>query len=141
MKRHSIFKLSSQTLIGATFLCILFGNGVHFHSVLDHIFDHGDVHVLVHAHSHSDQDNDGDHTSNLENEDHEVATVDLNGVFSSSKTKRAQVELNSNYAVLGEGTEFRFILDNLALLNLPPPDITHYRYSSLFFSLRAPPLA
>jgi hypothetical protein len=141
LKGQKFSKLASQTLVGAIFLCVLFGNGVHFHSVLDHIFDHGDIHVLVHAHSHSDQETEGDHNSNLDNEDHEVATVDLNGIISPSKTKWAQGDSNSNYVALGQETEFSPILGYLVLLNLPPPDITHHRYSSPPFSLRAPPIA
>jgi len=141
LKKHNIFKVSAQTLIGATFLCVLFGNGVHFHSVLDHIFDHGDIHVLVHAHSHFDKDTEGDHPSKIDNEEHEVATVNLNGVLSPSKTKVAQLELNSNYIAVIQKAEFSFILDYLVLLDLPPPDITHHKYSSLSFSLRAPPIA
>lgn len=141
LKKHNIFKVSAQTLIGATFLCVLFGNGVHFHSVLDHVFDHGDIHVLVHAHPHTDQVQEGNHTSNFASKDHYVATVDLTGILSPSRTKTLQLEPNSNSIAVIQETEFSFMLDYLVLLDLPPPDITHYKYSSLSFSLRAPPIA
>jgi hypothetical protein len=141
LKKHKLFRLSALTLTSAIFLCVLFGNGVHFHSVLDHIFDHGDVHVLIHAHSHTDESQEKNHASSLGDEDHEVATVNLNGVLSTSTTKVLQLEPSLNYVAVTHKVQFSFILDYLVLLDLPPPDITHYRYSSLSFSLRAPPIA
>lgn len=141
LKKHRIFKLSAQALILASTICVLFGNGVHFHSALDHIFDHGDVHVLLHAHSHADQNLDSFHTSSVSDEEHDVSTIDLNGILSQSKKITLQIELVSNLSALISKEEFGFKLGTLTLLDLPPPDIIYSQYPSLFFSLRAPPIA
>ena len=140
-KRNRIFKLSAQALILASTLCVLFGNGVHLHSMLDHIFDHGDVHVVLHAHSHSDQKADNSHASNDADKEHEVSTIDLSGILSHSKKITIQVESISDLFATITNTEFGFSLDNLTLLDLPPPDITYSQNVYLFFSLRAPPIA
>ena len=140
-KKHRIFKLSAEALILASTLCVLFGNGVHFHSMFNHIFDHGDIHVLVHAHSHSDQKADNSHASNDADKEHEVSTIDLSGILSHSKKITAQIESTSNLFATITNTEFGLSVDNLTLLDLPPPDIFYSQDVHLSLSLRAPPLA
>ena len=133
-------KTLSQFLIVTGLLCAFFGNGVHIHSFIDHILDHGDVHLVVHAHSHSDKAGD-DHTSDSENEDHEVATIDLFGVITQSRVISVQNDvLQSSLAILPQSD---FIIESrkLLYLNLPPPDIQHFSLIPVSFSLRAPPLA
>ncbi len=106
-------KTLSQFLIAAGLLCAFFGNGVHIHSFFDHIFDHGDVHLVVHAHSHSDKAGD-DHTSDSENEDHEVATIDLFGVIAQSRVISVQNDvLQNSLAILPQSD---FIIDGRKLL-------------------------
>ncbi len=109
--------------------------------MFDHIFDHGDVHVLLHAHSHSDQKADNSHASNDADKEHEVSTIDLSGILSHSKKITAQIESTSNLFATITNTECGFSLDNLTLLDLPPPDIIYSQDIHLSFSLRAPPIA
>ena len=109
--------------------------------MLDHIFDHGVIHVLVHAHSHSDQASESSHTSsNVADKEHEVSTIDLTGILLQSKRITAHVELSTNFASIITNNEFSFNLENLTLLDLPPPDIIYSKDVHLSFSLRAPPI-
>jgi hypothetical protein len=133
-------KTLSQFLIAAGLLCAFFGNGVHIHSFIDHIFDHGDVHLVVHAHSHSDKAGD-DHTSDSENEDHEVATIDLFGVIAQSRVISVQNDVLQNSLAILPQSDFIIEGRKLLYLNLPPPDIQHISLIPVSFSLRAPPLA
>ncbi len=141
LKKHRMFKLTAQALILASTLCVLFGNGVHFHSMLSHIFDHGDVHVNLHAHTNSDQVSENSHISSIADKDHEVSTIDLNGILSHSNRIKVDLELNSNFSSVITNNEFVFRLENLSLLDLPPPDIIYSEDVHLSFSLRAPPIA
>mgnify|MGYP000017564417 FL=1 len=133
-------KTLSQFLIAAGLLCAFFGNGVHIHSFIDHIFDHGDVHLVVHAHSHSDKAGN-DHTSDSENEDHEVATIDLFGVIAQSRVISVQNDVFQNSLTILPQSDFFIEGRKLLYLNLPPPDIQHFSLIPDSFFLRAPPLA
>ena len=139
LRENKAKKATVRFLILAGLVCAFFGNGVHIHSFFDHIFDHGDVHLVVHAHSHSDKAGD-DHTSDSENEDHNVATIDLLGVISQSRVISVQNDIFNNS--LANLPKSDFIIDGrkLLYLNLPPPDIQHSSLISVSFSLRAPPL-
>lgn len=109
--------------------------------MLDHIFDHGDVHIDLHAHSNSDQNSDSTHNSNDADKEHEVSTIDLNGVLSQSKNIPAQIESISILFITIINSEFGFNLGDLTLFDLPPPDIFYSQDVHLSLSLRAPPLA
>lgn len=140
LKKNKTKKSTAYFLIVAGLVCAFFGNGVHIHSFFDHIFDHGDVHLVVHAHSHSDKADDN-HTSDSENEDHEVATIDLFGVIAQSRVISVQNNvLHNSLATLPKS---HFIIEGrkLLYLNLPPPESQHFSLIPVSFSLRAPPLA
>ncbi len=110
---------------------------------MDHIFDHGDVHVLVHAHDHSSQEKEDDHTSDADsqNHNHNVVKVDLKGVLSNSNILTDQIDLLPYAIAILPETDFLVIIGDEVFLNLPPPDIEHLNYIQLSFSPRPPPIA
>jgi hypothetical protein len=142
LKNHSVFKISARWLLVASILCIWFGNGVHIHSLMDHIFDHGDVHFILHAHNDLDNSSENDHhSSSPESQNHEVAKVDLNGVLSPIRLLVTQPDLLTNTVAVVSHEDLRISSGSVFELDLPPPDIGESRFSPTSFSLRAPPLA
>lgn len=140
LKNSIISKISAQFLLVASFLCILFGNGVHVHSMIDH----WDLHVFVHAHDHdhsTSSEHEGDsHPFDSKENHHKVAKVDSNGVLVHSKSLKTQIHLSANHtAVISEAVVIKR-LDTGSDLDLPPPDIIQSEFTPQSNSLRAPPL-
>lgn len=141
-RQHRITKISAKLLIIASLVCVLFGNGVHVHSLMDHIFDHGDVHVVVHAHDHPNNTSKEErHTSDREKDDHQVAKVDLTGILSQSRLSVSHPDLITPIVAVVLEWDFPASSDNVFELDLPPPEIDYPVFSPSSFSLRAPPLA
>ncbi|MEO9887039.1 MAG: hypothetical protein ABJR05_14630 [Balneola sp.] len=141
-KEYNINRLTAKLLIVASMLCVLFGNGVHLHPEIDHFFDHGDMHVLVHAHEHSDDSNGEDHhSSSPEDEKHEVAKVDLYCVLAQSKSFPAQCDLFIASVKFISGLNVNLSSGVVAYeFDLPPPDIGLSEFASLSISFRGPPI-
>tara|TARA_R110000868_G_scaffold1211_2_gene9369 strand:+ start:96229 stop:96666 length:438 start_codon:yes stop_codon:yes gene_type:complete len=140
--KNSITKISARLLLVASLLFVWFGNGVHIHSQISHIFDHGDVHVYVHVHDNSDSGSQNDHhASNPEDDQHIVATVDLFGVLSQSRTLATQTDLMTSIVTVVPDWDFNAGSVIVYEFNLPPPDKSSSEFLSSSFSLRAPPLA
>ena len=141
MRTNTITKISAKWLIVASLLCVLFGNGVHIHSLLDHIFDHGDIHVFVHAHDHQHNSDHEDHDkSDPETEQHDVAKVDLNGVLSQSRIQLTADDFVSQFVAVIPEMEQLDNSETIEELNLPPPDVSYSDFLPLSNSLRGPPL-
>ncbi|MBO6792792.1 MAG: hypothetical protein JJ895_02685 [Balneolaceae bacterium] len=141
-KQHSITKISAKLLIVASLACVLFGNGVHIHSMVDHIFDHGDLHVLIHAHDHSsDTSEEGQHTSDQENDNHQIAKVDLFGVLSQTNLLATYSNLKISFVMVIQDWDIHTGSVIVYELDLPPPDKSSSEFLSSSHSLRAPPLA
>ncbi|MFP8489943.1 hypothetical protein ACKGJO_12715 [Gracilimonas sp. Q87] len=137
-----MFKQTARLLIVASVLCVFLGNGVHFHGIFDHIFDHGDIHAFVHSHS-EDQAQSHSHAEEFDDRDahqHPTPTVDLTGTLTQKTTSKASTntELFSTPAVLSSQRPLESSI--LLYLDLPPP--VHLYQSNHFssYSLRGPPL-
>lgn len=125
-------------IIGTVFI-LLFGHGVHIHTV----FDHGHIHVILHAHPSDDHQQESD-LAHLDIEDHHqhpIVSIDLSATLEQSANMRVIPE--TNIFVLSVPDSFNSALSNSppTLLAQPPPDLKVTQYHSLFFSLRAPPVA
>lgn len=143
LTQHTLFKQIANLIITGTVFIILFGHGVHIHSVFDHLLDHGDIHVTLHAHSSDDHQSDSG-LANLDTEDHHqhpIASIDLSATLKQSTIKKVIPE--SNIFVLSIHEHVNSALNNRppTLLAQPPPDLKLTQYHSFFFSLRAPPAA
>ncbi len=136
---HTAFKKAANLLIFGSMLCILFGEGTHLHSVFDHFSDHGDIHAGVHAHSSNEVQAESSFNGEKDHR-HEVASADIDGVLAQSVKSR--VELTRAFAVPPFPIDLVSHLNNQpsVFFNLPPPVKVASQYSSLSFSLRAPPL-
>lgn len=141
-RQQRIIKTSARLLIVASLACVFFGNGVHVHSLIDHIFDHGDVHIVIHAHDHStNSDKEDHHTSNPEKDNHQVAKVDLNGILLQSRVLVDHPKIITNVVANVSDWDFEATTDHNFELDLPPPEISYLGFSPSSFSLRAPPFA
>lgn len=141
--QHILFKYLANLAIIGTVSVVLFGKGVHIHSIVDHLFDHGDTHVILHAHP-SDHHHTESGSGDLDKEDshqHPIASVDLSGTLTQSVKKK--IVLESNTLALAVPEQVNSVLNNIppAQLAKPPPDLIQTQYHSYFFSLRAPPMA
>jgi hypothetical protein len=134
LKGHNVFTAGAQLIVLGCALGILFGKGAHLHSVFDHLFDHGDVHVVVHGHS-SDETSKSDDTPS-----HKVASLDINGVLSFSGKSKIELETVSVLLSLPGDRDTFLNHQPPTLLNLPPPQKALPQYHSFSFSLRGPPL-
>jgi len=137
--QHTLFKQIARLIITGTVFIILFGKGVHIHSILDHLFDHADIHVTLHAHPSDDHQPE----SGLENEDHHqhpIASIDLSGTLTQSAKKKTVPETNVLAFAVPEKTNSVMNNSPPAPLAQPPPDLKLIQYHSFFFSLRAPPV-
>src|SRR5699024_6298411 len=80
---HIIFKLAAKLFLVSSFLCILFGQGTHFHKFILHLDGHYDVHAQVHAHESNDQPFQAD--SKQDTHQHEVnKATDIIGTLRTS---------------------------------------------------------
>lgn len=142
LSQKIVFKQTAKLLIVASVLCVFFGNGVHFHAIFNHIFDHGDIHAFVHSHS-DDHDQNHNHAEEVDDKDahqHPTATVDLTGTLTQKTTSKTSVntELFSAPGVLSSQRTLQPPI--LLYLDLPPPDYLHQSNHFPSYSLRGPPL-
>ncbi|MBD3617697.1 MAG: hypothetical protein HUJ22_14155 [Gracilimonas sp.] len=133
-------KFTINLVLIALFLCTLFGNGLHLHSIFNHLFDHGDIHTYVHVHP-----VDTDHSHNLEFDDkdahqHPTATVDLTGTLTQKTTTKAFSERNILFEFVESPRVPKIIDQNPELLDLPPPDFINSPEDFPPLFLRGPPL-
>ena len=138
--KHVVFKQTAYLLIIGSLLIVLFGSGLHLHSVFDHFFGHGDIHTFVHAHP---ANSDIDHNPEFDEKDahqHPTATVDLTGTLTQNSKNNA-LHLTDIMTVswvlssqLFSQTPAFFFTD------LPPPDFLHPSNYFPPLSLRGPPL-
>lgn len=141
LKNHIAFKQTATLLITGSLLCVLFGEGTHLHSVLDHLFDHGDIHTVVHAHS-SDETTTESAFHGDEKHQHEVSSLDLNGIFTqSSKHKVSVSQILVASVPMPDLVSLWVNRQQPTLFNLPPPERISSQYHSYSFSLRGPPVA
>lgn len=141
--QHILFKQVANLIITGTVFIILFGHGVHIHTMFDQLLDHGHIHVTLHAHASDDQPSNSG-LADLENEthhQHSIASIDLSGTLKQSVN---QIEPSDSdifkfavseqvYSILKSGSP--------TLLAQPPPDLKFKLNHSFFYSLRAPPVA
>lgn len=135
-------KTTAVLICAGLVFSVLFGQGTHFHSIFDHLFDHGDIHVYVHSHSHS-SDHEHDENSGYDLEDshnHPISTLNLKSVRTSSPQQNVTQLSQLFVTVVSVGSES--ISDDLhpIYLDLPPPDRILTLYHRYSFSLRAPPV-
>jgi len=141
-EQFGLTTLSAKLLIVASLVCVLFGNGVHVHYMVDHLIDHGDVHIVLHAHNQSqDAQTEDHHTSDQEKDSHQVAEVDLTGILSHSRLSVSHPDVIAPIVAVVLEWDFPASSDNVFELDLPPPEIDYPVFSPSSFSLRAPPLA
>ncbi|CAN5399176.1 hypothetical protein BH23BAC3_BH23BAC3_18480 [soil metagenome] len=141
--QNTLFKQVARLIIAGTVFIIFFGNGVHIHSIFDHLFDHGHIHVILHTHP-SDDNHSETGLANLDAEDHHqhpIASIDLSATLNQSANKKEIPE--SNIFALAIPEQINSILNDSppAQLAQPPPDLKLTQYHFFFFSLRAPPVA
>ena len=137
---NHIFRISAKLLIAASFLCVLFGNGTHMHSVFDHFSDHGDIHAYVHAHT---AESNHDHTSEFDEKDthqHPTATIELEGTLTHKSVMKVSSDENtSNEAgVIPVAHSYKTV--NPLFSDLPPPDLIFLSDHFSSHSLRGPPV-
>lgn len=135
--------------ITAAFICaglafsVLFGQGAHLHSIFDHLFDHGDIHVYVHSHSHSqsaDHEHEGSGYDFEDSHNHPITKLNLKSVRTTTHQQNG-FQLSQYFAgVISGDTEPTADELNPTYLDLPPPDLISDLYHSYSFSLRAPPV-
>lgn len=141
LKNHIAFKQTATLLIAGSLLCVLFGEGTHLHSVLDHLFDHGDIHTVVHAHS-SDETTTESAFHGDEKHQHEVSSLDLNGIFiQSGKYKITFKQVSVASIPTLDIISLWANQQPPTLFDLPPPERISSQYHSYSFSLRGPPVA
>lgn len=141
LKNHIAFKQAATLLIASSLLCVLFGKGVHLHSVLDHVFDHGHIHTVVHAHP-ADEATTESAFHGDEQHQHQVASIDLNGIF--TKSSKHKVAVNQILVASVPMPDFVSLWINRQppiLFDLPPPERISSQYHSYSFFLRGPPVA
>lgn len=138
----NITKVCANLILIGFSLSILFGQGIHFHTIFDHLFDHGDIHVYVHSHSHS-SDHEHDEGTGFDLKDshnHPIAKLNLKSVRTTTPHQNG-FQVSQSFAGVISG-DSESIADHLhaTYLDLPPP----YRISDIYhlysFSLRAPPV-
>jgi hypothetical protein len=136
------FKQTARLLIVASILCVFFGNGVHVHTMFDHLFDHGNVLAFVHSHS-DDQDQNHSHAEEFDEKDahqHPTATVDLTGILTQKTTNKASTSTDS-FSFQGFLSSYSISQSPILLyLDLPPPDHLYQFNHFSSTSLRGPPL-
>jgi hypothetical protein len=141
-RKNNISKFCARLLIVSSLICVLFGNGVHVHSLIDHIFEHGDIHVYIHAHDNrSSTSDENQHTSDEENDNHQIAKVDLNGVSTQSRYLASNIDVSEIVVAVLTVRDFQLDKDHISELDRPPPEVSYFGFSPSSFSLRAPPLA
>lgn len=140
-KKPSTYKkITVKLILTAIFICILFGNGLHLHSVFNHLFDHGDIHAYVHIHS---SDSSDEHNPEFDDKDahqHPTATVDLTGTLTQKTSNKAFSERNILFEFVESPRVPKIIDQNPELLDLPPPDFINSPENSPPLFLRGPPL-
>lgn len=141
-ENNKLCKHTARLLIIAGMLCVLFGNGSHIHTVLDHMSDHGGIHLFVHSHSDvpfQDHHHPGGFDDNTTHH-HPTATVDLTGTLTQKTTGTS---FDSGIVFYASGASSGHTISetpNPLFLDLPPPDdLYQSRYFSSY-SLRGPPL-
>jgi hypothetical protein len=136
-----IKKITAVLICAGLAFSILFGQGTHLHSIFDHLFDHGDVHVYVHSHSHSsDQKHEGSGYDLEDSHNHPISTLNLKSVRTMTPQQNGFQLSQSFVSVIS--VDSGSITDELnpIFLDLPPPDQISSLYQRYSFSLRAPPL-
>jgi hypothetical protein len=140
-KKPSTYKkITAKLILTAIFICILFGNGLHLHSVFNHLFDHGDIHAYVHIHS---SDSSDEHNPEFDDKDahqHPTATVQLTGTLTQKTTSKASTntDIFSVSGALSSRKTSQF--PRLHYLDLPPLDLFYQSNHFSSLSLRGPPL-
>lgn len=146
MKRkadHITKKITSALICAGLVFSVLFGQGTHLHSIFDHLFDHGDIHLYVHSHSHSqsaDHEHEGSGYDLEDSHNHPISKLNLKSVRTATHQQNG-FQLSPSFAgVISSDSEFT--VDDLheTYLNLPPPDHISSLYQKYSFSLRAPPV-
>lgn len=141
-KAYQIIKKITASVICAGFVfSVLFGQGTHLHSIFDHLFDHGDIHVYVHSHSHSaDHEHEGSGYDFEDSHNHPISKLNLKSVRTSTPQQNGFQLSESFVGVASGGSEFTTDELNPTYLDLPPPDRTSSLNQCYSFSLRAPPV-
>lgn len=145
MKRkadHIIKKITAVLICAGLAFSVLFGQGTHLHSIFDHLFDHGDIHIYVHSHSNS-SDHEHDEGTGFDLKDshnHPISKLNLKSVRTTTSHQNLILLSNSFAGVISGDSEST--ADNLlaTYLDLPPPDRISNLYQRYSFSLRAPPV-
>lgn len=138
----NITKACSNLIVIGFLLSIMFGQGIHLHTIFDNLFDHGAFHVYVHSHSHSpDYEHEDGFGYDLEDShNHPISTLNLKSVRTNTPQQNI-IQLSQSFAsvILGNSESTADEL-NPTYLDLPPPDRISNLYHRYSFSLRAPPV-
>jgi hypothetical protein len=141
-KIHSVKSIVASLIVVASFFCVLFGEGLHFHDFDIHIGDHFDVHAHVHAHeSHDDKPFQPD--SEQDDHKHKVSMAsDIIGTLTTPPQVKPDLKndliFSSDTRVSTIHLEFD---DTPTLFDLPPPRSVTDPYHLFSFSYRGPPIA
>ncbi|WP_445664695.1 hypothetical protein [Fodinibius sp. AD559] len=131
--------LAYLIVVGSLF-CIVFGQGLHIHSISLHFEDHVDVHAHVHAHESTEEDSEG--SGGTDGHQHEVSTSDIIGTLTTSTPIEIDVQAATYIFV---APVIHTIENNIGatptLFDLPPPRPVANQYHLFSFSLRGPPIA
>ena len=141
--QHNFFKQIANLIITGTVFIILFGHGVHIHTVFDHLLDHGIIYVTLHVHPSDDHQSESD-SANMETEDHHqhpIASIDLNATLEQSTNKKAIPATNTCALYVHEQLYSALNNSPPTLLAQPPPDLILSQDHLFYFSQRAPPTA
>lgn len=140
---HNVNRFLAHLILLGSLFCVLFGQGVHIHSISLHVEDYFDIHAHVHAHESYDEPMQDDHSEEEDNHQHEVSTAsDIIGTLTSPYQLRPDIQ---SYVVHGVDTEYNSITPGLeqspTLFGLPPPRPLVHQYHLSSFSRRGPPIA
>jgi hypothetical protein len=136
-----IKKITAALICAGLAFSVLFGQGTHLHSIFDHLFDHGDIHVYVHSHSHSaDHEHEGSRFDLEDSHNHPISELNLKSVRTSTPQQNG-FQLSQTFVGV-VSFDAGSITDELnpTYLDLPPPDHISDLDYSYSFSLRAPPV-
>lgn len=140
---HSVNRFLAHLILVGSLFCVVFGQGLHIHSISLHVEEHFDVHAHMHAHESHDEPRQTDQNQEKNKHQHEVSTAsDIIGTLTTAP--QVKPDLKNHLVFLSDARVSSLHLeldDTLALFGLPPPRPVANQYLLPPFSLRGPPIA
>ena len=139
---HSVKKITSLLIVAASLLCVLFGQGTHFHDLAIHIGEHFDVHAHVHAHESHDEPMQADRNNEENKHQHAVSTAsNIIGTLTSPIQVNTDTKVHTVISLVAESNLVNPDFDEIPFLfDLPPPRPAMNQYHLSSFSHRGPPI-